>query len=164
MRKPLNAAAHRMADPGLQRRVARGGRWLAHRDATSGWRRLSCGVRRATREVAGLLAEPPAGYGPVLVHRDSCDKQVTITDDGQVGPLDFDTLAVGEAALDIGNALAQLELRAMQGYCSPATGGCRRRPGRQPAAPVVRLRVSPTLARHGWRAFAPNPSLPAMAT
>ena len=33
--------------------------------------------------------------------------------------MDFDTLAVGEAALDLANALVHLELRALQGHCLP---------------------------------------------
>lgn len=48
----------------------------------------------------------------VLLHRDFYDKQVVVDGDGTVGLLDFDTLAVGEAALDVANALVHIELRA----------------------------------------------------
>ena len=34
--------------------------------------------------------------------------------------LDFDTLSLGEAALDLANVLVHLELRALQGRCSEA--------------------------------------------
>jgi aminoglycoside phosphotransferase (APT) family kinase protein len=39
--------------------------------------------------------------------------------DGRAGLLDFDTLAVGEAALDVANALVHFELRALQRLCLP---------------------------------------------
>lgn len=55
---------------------------------------------------------------PVLLHRDFYDKQVFVTDDGQAGLLDFDTLAVGEAALDLANGLVHFELRALQKRCT----------------------------------------------
>lgn len=55
---------------------------------------------------------------PVLLHRDFYDKQILIDGEGRVSLLDFDTLAVGEAALDLANILAHLELRAMQGRCT----------------------------------------------
>jgi aminoglycoside phosphotransferase (APT) family kinase protein len=56
---------------------------------------------------------------PVLLHRDFYDKQVFVDRRGCVGLLDFDTLAMGEAALDVANALVHFELRALQGRCSP---------------------------------------------
>jgi hypothetical protein len=37
-----------------------------------------------------------------------------------IGLLDFDTLAYGEAALDIANALVHFELRAYQAHCTPS--------------------------------------------
>ncbi|MFQ5592858.1 MAG: phosphotransferase [Anaerolineae bacterium] len=55
----------------------------------------------------------------VLLHRDIYDKQVFINGHERIGLLDFDTLAVGEAALDLANALVHLELRALQDHCSP---------------------------------------------
>lgn len=71
--------------------------------------------------VADLLPEVQArlngtATSDVTLHRDFYDKQVFV-DDG-IGMLDFDTLARGEAALDLGNMLAHFELRVLQGYCT----------------------------------------------
>ena len=76
-----------------------------------------------------VLAEPvcaalTAGVSsPVLLHRDFYDKQVFWDETGSGaaadGLLDFDTLAVGEASLDLANALVHFELRALQGACLP---------------------------------------------
>ena len=49
----------------------------------------------------------------VTVHRDFYDKQVLIND-GLPTMVDFDTLAAGDAALDLGNYLAHVELRRLQ--------------------------------------------------
>jgi hypothetical protein len=54
----------------------------------------------------------------VLLHRDFYDKQMFVGEQGQIGFLDFDTLAFGEAALDISNALVHFELRHLQGRLS----------------------------------------------
>jgi len=70
--------------------------------------------RAAARRLRSL---PPVA--PVPVHRDLHDKQVLVGASG-IGLLDFDTLALGDPALDLGNMLAHLELRALQGRCSPA--------------------------------------------
>jgi hypothetical protein len=59
----------------------------------------------------------------VLLHRDFYDKQVFINGHGRIGLLDFDTLAVGEAALDLANALVHLELRGLQARCSLEQAG-----------------------------------------
>lgn len=57
--------------------------------------------------------------GPVTtIHRDFYDKQILVAESGRVGLLDFDTMAVGEPALDLANALVHLELRALQGLIS----------------------------------------------
>ncbi len=56
-----------------------------------------------------------------LIHRDFYDKQIFIGPDGAVGMLDFDTAAVGEPALDVANMLVHLELRVLQGRCSPGS-------------------------------------------
>jgi aminoglycoside phosphotransferase len=53
-----------------------------------------------------------------LLHRDLHDKQVFLPPGGRVGLLDVDTLTMGEAALDVANLLAHLELRALQGHCA----------------------------------------------
>lgn len=75
---------------------------------------------------ATLAALAPAIFGPLLerqgpigpIHRDFYDKQVLIDTTGQAGLLDFDTLATGEPALDVANALVHFELRALQGTIS----------------------------------------------
>ncbi len=64
----------------------------------------------------GLAAEP-ARSG--LLHRDFYDKQIFAHSDGRIGLLDFDTLAVGETALDLANMLVHLELRTLQGRSHP---------------------------------------------
>lgn len=51
----------------------------------------------------------------VPVHADLHDGQVVIDPAGGVGILDWDTLARGEAALDLANLLAHLELRVLTG-------------------------------------------------
>lgn len=56
---------------------------------------------------------------PVLVHRDLHDKQILIDDDHPVGMLDFDLATSGEPAVDLANLLVHLQLRSMQGSCSP---------------------------------------------
>jgi aminoglycoside phosphotransferase len=69
---------------------------------------------------AGVFEALAAASSPhVPLHRDFYDKQVLVDVDGRVGLLDFDTLAAGEAALDLANALIHFELRSLQGYCPP---------------------------------------------
>lgn len=58
----------------------------------------------------------------VVLHRDFHDKQVLIDPGGPPGLIDFDTLAVGEAALDVANALVHIELRVAQGRLAPQEG------------------------------------------
>lgn len=58
--------------------------------------------------------EPPL----TLIHRDFHDKQIFMADCGKPGLLDFDTLSVGDPALDVGNLLAHVELRREQGRLS----------------------------------------------
>ncbi len=53
-----------------------------------------------------------------MIHRDFYDKQVFVDPEGGIGVLDFDTLCVGEPALDVANMLVHLELRSWQGRCS----------------------------------------------
>ncbi len=65
-------------------------------------------VERTCRELA-------ATPGPlVIVHRDLHDKQL-IWDGRSLGVIDLDTAALGEAALDLGNLLAHVDLRGIQG-------------------------------------------------
>lgn len=71
--------------------------------------------------LAGLLPEVQARLtsvttSVVTLHRDFYDKQIFVDANG-AGILDFDTLARGEAALDLGNMLAHFELRVLQGCC-----------------------------------------------
>jgi hypothetical protein len=65
-----------------------------------------------------LTAGPPGPLG--VLHRDLHDQQVLAPPAGPVGLLDVDTLAVGEAALDVANVLVHLELRVAQGLLTPA--------------------------------------------
>ncbi|MEX3632260.1 phosphotransferase [Rothia sp. LK2492] len=67
----------------------------------------------AAEAVATALAEKPDQ--PVLLHRDLHDKQL-LWNGSQLGILDIDTAAIGEAALDVGNLLAHIELRRIQGH------------------------------------------------
>lgn len=65
------------------------------------------------------LASPQGPTTPpdhlAVIHRDLHDGQLLITDDGRVGVLDFDLVALGDPALDLANLVAHLELRAEQG-------------------------------------------------
>ena len=73
---------------------------------------------RAAEAAARRLARlRPVALGPL--HRDLHDKQVLVAA-GRIGLLDFDTLALGDPALDLGNLVAHLELRALQGHGSHA--------------------------------------------
>lgn len=76
-------------------------------------------------DLAGALpvrevAEEPVRLG--LLHRDLHDKQLLVDGD-RIGMLDFDLAALGDPALDLANLLVHLELRALQGRCSPARAG-----------------------------------------
>ena len=67
----------------------------------------------ATAQACQQLASGDNG-SRVLVHRDLHDKQL-LWDGDSLGLLDFDTAARGEAALDLGNLWAHIELRHVQG-------------------------------------------------
>ncbi|RJP17130.1 MAG: aminoglycoside phosphotransferase family protein [Candidatus Abyssobacteria bacterium SURF_5] len=54
----------------------------------------------------------------VLLHRDFYDKQIFLDEQGLIGLLDLDTVAIGEAALDVANALVHFELRHLQSRLS----------------------------------------------
>lgn len=72
---------------------------------------LLAAVERVKSQLAATADEH------LLLHRDLHDGQLLF--DGQsIGVLDLDTAAFGEAALDWGNLLAHLYLRAMQGQIS----------------------------------------------
>lgn len=69
------------------------------------------------------LGEGPAGTTDAALgtsHRDFYDKQV-LSDDGWLWIIDLDTLAHAPRALDVGNFVAHLRLRARQGYLVPAS-------------------------------------------
>lgn len=69
--------------------------------------------------VAGDLRATTAG--PLgLVHGDLHDGQVLVDEAGGLAVLDWDTLAVGEDALDAGNVWAHADLRQILGQWSPA--------------------------------------------
>jgi aminoglycoside phosphotransferase (APT) family kinase protein len=79
--------------------------------------------------LAPAFALPPAAAAapdedededPVLIHRDFHDKQVVVDDDGEVGVLDFDLMALGSPLLDLANLLVHLDLRALQGLVRDA--------------------------------------------
>lgn len=72
----------------------------------------------AGRRVLAALASTDSGTA--LLHRDFHDKQVLLGSDRTVGVIDFDTMAVGDPALDIANLLSHLELRVLQRRCQPA--------------------------------------------
>jgi aminoglycoside phosphotransferase (APT) family kinase protein len=95
------------------------GELAAHAGAGSPADAAARRAREALPRVAAALLDGPAGP-LVAVHRDLHDKQLLVGDDGAVGLLDFDTLAAGEAALDVANLLVHLELRALQDACAPA--------------------------------------------
>ena len=67
------------------------------------------------RLIADLASGTEDDY--VLLHRDLHDKQL-LWDGTLLALIDLDTAAYGEAALDLGNLLAHLELRAVQGIYS----------------------------------------------
>lgn len=69
------------------------------------------------------LFELASGVEPerlALIHRDLHDKQIMLGPDGAARFLDTDTLALGDAALDLANLSAHLELRELQGRVSTA--------------------------------------------
>lgn len=74
-------------------------------------------LARAVERVCGMLLD---GGDPLVVsHRDLHDKQL-LWDGDRLGLLDLDTAALAEAALDLANLRAHLELRRVQGLLSPA--------------------------------------------
>lgn len=67
-------------------------------------------------EIGRMLHQDNAA--PVLIHRDLHDKQVLVDGRGTLGWIDFDTLSVGEAAIDLANLAVHLDLRVAQGGLS----------------------------------------------
>lgn len=67
-----------------------------------------------------ICAALTAASGPLApLHRDCYDKQFLVGATG-VGLLDFDTLALGEASLDVANLLVHCQLRVCQGLAGLA--------------------------------------------
>lgn len=75
---------------------------------------------RRVGQVCELLGEG-ADQELGVSHRDLHDKQV-LAGDGALGLLDFDTAALAEPALDLGNLLVHVRLRVDQQQWSPAHG------------------------------------------
>jgi len=63
------------------------------------------------------IAERPAVRA--VVHRDLHDKQVLLQPDEPVGLVDLDRVGYGDPALDLANLLVHLDLRALEGVCTP---------------------------------------------
>ena len=91
--------------------------WAASLDAHAGGGPAGLVAARVRGAVPGavgeLLGAPPARS--VALHRDLHDGQVLIDRGGHAAFLDFDTLAAGEAALDVANLLVHLELAELLG-------------------------------------------------
>lgn len=91
-------------------------RWLAlltaHAPALAGR------VAARAAPVPRALLDAPA-TAPVPLHRDLHDGQILVDTSGDVALLDLDTLAAGEAPLDVANLLVHFELAALQGRCAP---------------------------------------------
>lgn len=109
------AALHRITPPvGLTRHT-----WREEHEVTSRWERLAAHFGTPAGLFAPDGADRPAQPGEPdqvsLIHRDFHDKQVLVADDGTVGILDFDLMALGDPALDLANLLAHLDLRHGQG-------------------------------------------------
>jgi Phosphotransferase enzyme family len=82
--------------------------------------RYAASLARPAREAAVSVGEALRPARPVRLapaHRDLHDKQIFLDGGPSVGLLDFDTLTAAEPALDLGNLLVHLELRATQGDC-----------------------------------------------
>lgn len=78
------------------------------------WLTQSAAFGIDTRDLASRAEEAvrvleAATWTPTLIHRDFHDRQVLIADDSTIGLIDFDTLALGDPALDLANALAHIE-------------------------------------------------------
>ncbi|NNE09497.1 MAG: aminoglycoside phosphotransferase family protein [Gemmatimonadetes bacterium] len=82
------------------------------------------GAALAARAAAALetLSAPEGAddrSDPVFLHRDFYDKQVLL-DDVYPGLIDWDCAAIGPRCVDVGNFLAHVTLRRLQGRVSPA--------------------------------------------
>jgi Ser/Thr protein kinase RdoA (MazF antagonist) len=88
-----------------------------------GLHEVDAALARDAAAATAALAPALVGLRPDVtapLHRDLHDGQVLVAEDAPIGVLDFDTLAVGDPALDVANLLAHFDLRAAQAVCSEA--------------------------------------------
>ncbi|WP_285621446.1 hypothetical protein [Kineosporia sp. NBRC 101677] len=91
----------------------------AELDVTLRWIELAERLTGTELPRPGNPAVAPKVTVGVPLHRDLHDKQIVLPQtSSDVGLLDLDLLAGGEAALDLANLLVHLELRARQGLAS----------------------------------------------
>lgn len=96
-------------------------RWLAWADHFDAPAPFAGRLNKPYDTLRTQTFDGPAGdVRPVLLHRDFHDGQVLVDGD-RVGLIDFDLMAVGDPALDLGNLIAHLELRELQGMLEDAT-------------------------------------------
>jgi aminoglycoside phosphotransferase (APT) family kinase protein len=69
-------------------------------------------AKRARPLIESLRASMPEAGLETMIHRDFHEGQVIVTE-GRAGIIDFETLALGDSALDIGNMIAHLEWRSL---------------------------------------------------
>lgn len=118
------AALHRAAPPptlaahGPGEEVAVSREW----EARAGWYGLDLSEQAAVTSIPPPAPIPPPPPVPRPIHRDLHDGQLLLEPDDQgrfhaagVGLLDFDLLAAGDPALDLGNLIEHLWLRSRQG-------------------------------------------------
>lgn len=113
---PVGTASHDLAS---EVDVTRGLLGLARTHAALGAREAAV-VEREIAAAAARVVDAGRPAVPALLHRDLHDKQLLVDGDA-VGMLDVDTLALGDPALDLGNLLAHLDLRVLQGRTSAST-------------------------------------------
>jgi hypothetical protein len=99
--------------------------WSEEQAVTQRWRQSAASYQAPLGPPLPLdeegSASPSTGAAPrTLIHRDFHDLQVLIDQDGSVGVLDFDLMAIGDPALDLANLLAHLDLRQRQGLVDDA--------------------------------------------
>ena len=115
------AEVHGLSPPGDLRHHG----WSHEQAVTQRWEHLATrfGVGSSGSQERKHSVEARTGADPeemVLIHRDFHDLQVLVAEDGSVGVLDFDLMALGDPSLDLANLLAHLELRCRQGVVSDA--------------------------------------------